>query len=122
MDSFSVCGACKTGTLHPLFAVRPKRSSKTTVTATANGRMAATSSRGTFFHIWVTLVFFWYCGVDRIVHAHTRADSPRMVVSIVSTGVRMPGSFGIDDDDEEEAEVDELILGIGKLGVEESRD
>ncbi|KAH9993362.1 SprT-like family-domain-containing protein [Russula vinacea] len=36
-----VCGACKTGTLHPLFTVRSKRSSK----MTANGQMAATSPR-----------------------------------------------------------------------------
>ncbi|KAI9465124.1 SprT-like family-domain-containing protein [Russula earlei] len=42
-----VCGACKTGTLHPLFTVRPKRSSK----KTANGRLAATSPRGAFYHL-----------------------------------------------------------------------
>jgi hypothetical protein len=40
-----VCGACKTGTLHPLFTVRSKRSSK--MTANGNARMAATSPRGT---------------------------------------------------------------------------
>jgi len=81
---FLVCGACKTGTLHPLFSVRAKRSSKMTA-VTANGRMAATSPR----------------------------DSPRMAVP-VSTGVRMPGSFEFDDD---EAEVDELVLSVRKLGV-----
>jgi hypothetical protein len=42
-----VCGACKTGTLHPLFTVRSKRSSK----MTANGRMAATSPRGMSCHL-----------------------------------------------------------------------
>jgi len=65
-------------------------------------------------------LFFGFFGFDRI--AHTRADSPRMVAPVVSTGARMPGSFGCDDDDEEEAEVDDLILGIRKLGVKEGRD
>lgn len=40
-----VCGACRTGTLRPLFTVRAKTSSR----MTANGRMAATSPRGAFF-------------------------------------------------------------------------
>ena len=62
--------------------------------------------------------FLSFVGFDRI--AHTRADSPRTVVPVVSTGVRMPGSFGCDDDDEE-AEVDDLILGIRTLGVKEGR-
>jgi len=33
----------------------------------------------------------------------------------VGTGVRMPGSFGFDDDDE--AELDELVLSVRKLGI-----
>jgi hypothetical protein len=47
-----------------------------------------------------------------------------MVGPVVGTNVRMPGSFGCDDDEEEEevAEVDALVLGIRKLGVKESRD
>jgi hypothetical protein len=44
-----------------------------------------------------------------------------MLVPVVSTGVRMPGSFGCDDDDEEEAEVDALILGIRELGVVDTK-
>ncbi|KAN0113517.1 SprT-like family domain containing protein [Russula decolorans] len=79
-----VCGACKTGTLHPLFTVRSKRSSK----MTANGRMAATSPR----------------------------DSPCTIVP-ERTGMRMPGSFGDSDGDEEV--VDKLILAIGELGVKD---
>jgi len=79
-----VCGACKTGTLHPLFTVRSKRSSK----MTANGQMAATSPR----------------------------DSPRTIVPLEQTGIRMPGSFDFDDD---EVEIDKLILGVRELGVKD---
>lgn len=79
---------------------------------TADGRMAATSPRGAFFCIWATLLVLI-----------ARTDSPRVAVPVVvNTGARMPGSFGCDDDDEEEAEVDALILGIRKLGVKEGRD
>jgi hypothetical protein len=68
--------------------------------------MAATSPRGAFS----------FGGFFCLVFNHLYADSPRMV----GTDIRMPGSFGCDDD-EEEAEVDALILGIRKLGVRESR-
>ena len=43
-------------------------------------------------------------------------DSPRAVVPVgTGSGVRMPGSFECDDDDE--TELDELVVGIRKLGV-----
>jgi hypothetical protein len=43
-------------------------------------------------------------------------DSPRAVVPVgTGSGVRMPGSFECDDDDE--AELDALVVGIRKLGV-----
>ncbi len=42
-------------------------------------------------------------------------DSPRTVVP-ERTGMRMPGSFGNGDSDEE---VDKLILGIRELGVKD---
>jgi hypothetical protein len=42
-------------------------------------------------------------------------DSPRMAVP-VGAGVRMPGSFGFGFDDDE-AELDELVLRVRKLGV-----
>jgi len=83
-----VCGACKTGTLHPLFAPFRAKGSSKIVTAVAAGRMAATSPR----------------------------NSPRAVVPVgTGSGVRMPGSFECDDDDE--AELDALVVGIRKLGV-----
>ena len=110
--SFSVCGACKTGTLHPLFTVRAKRSSassKVITAVTANGRMAATSPRGaSFISIFFAVVWAAVC----LYRPH--ADSPRMAVP-VGTGVRMPGSFGFDDDDD--AELDELVLSVRKLGI-----
>jgi hypothetical protein len=43
-------------------------------------------------------------------HLISNVDSPHPVVP-VPTGMRMPGSFGCDD------EVDRLILGIRELGV-----
>jgi len=90
-----VCGACKIGTLHPLFTVRPRKSpSKRT---TADGRQAATSPR----------------------------DSPRLAAPAppgpvnVFTGMRMPGSFDCGDDG---AELDALIVALGELGVKEAGD
>jgi len=74
---------------------------------TANGRMAATSPRGSSF-----ISFCYHLGGCFAYIAH--ADSPRMAVP-VGTGVRMPGSFGFDDD---EAELDELVMSVRKLGVE----
>jgi hypothetical protein len=35
----------------------------------------------------------------------------------VGTSVRMPGAFGFDDDEDEVAELNELVLGVRKLGV-----
>ena len=84
---------------------------------TADGRMAATSPRGAFFFSFGRLLVFLGLIVWLHKHAYTRTDSPRMVLPVVSTGVRMPGSFGCDDDDDEEAGVNDLILGIRKLGV-----
>jgi hypothetical protein len=98
-----VCGACKTGTLHPLFTVRPK---KTTV----NSRMAATSPRGAF-----SFRFFFITHHMLSDHATPITDSPRAAVVPVDsgTGAKMPGSFGHDDD-----ELDELIQKINRLGVD----
>ncbi|KAH9034187.1 SprT-like family-domain-containing protein [Lactarius pseudohatsudake] len=86
-----VCGACKIGTLRPLFTVRTKTPRKT-----ANSQMAARSPR----------------------------DSPRAVgnspitIDDTTSGTRMmPGSF---DDDSEEFDLDELSLGIGRLGVKDN--
>jgi hypothetical protein len=80
--------------------------------------MAATSPRGAypFGRLFLYFVF------DLIVPTRARSDSPRMVGPVIGKNVRMPGSFGCDDDEEEEAEVDALVLGIHKLGVTESRD
>ncbi|KAH8988346.1 SprT-like family-domain-containing protein [Lactarius akahatsu] len=86
-----VCGACKIGTLRPLFTVRTKTPRKT-----ANSQMAARSPR----------------------------DSPRAVgnspitIDDTTSGTRMmPGSF---DDDSEEFDLDELSLGIRRLGVKDN--
>ncbi|KAI0000767.1 SprT-like family-domain-containing protein [Russula compacta] len=88
-----VCGACKTGALHPLFTVRSKTSSSSSSKIrTANGRMAATLPR----------------------------DSPRRTVVSVGTDMRMPGSFDHDDDDE--AELDELVLRIRELGTKDNEN
>ena len=108
-----VCGACKTGTLHPLFTVRSKRSSK----MTANGRMAATSPRGTSCHLGrlcFSFVFGWLLSAEKSSYPNT--DSPSTIVP-ERMGMRMPGSFGDSDGDEEA--VDKLILGIGGLGVKD---
>ncbi|KAH9001847.1 SprT-like family-domain-containing protein [Lactarius hatsudake] len=89
--SSAVCGACKIGTLRPLFTVRTKTPRKT-----ANSQMAARSPR----------------------------DSPRAVgnspitIDNTTSGTRMmPGSF---DDDSEEFDLDELSLGIRRLGVKDN--
>ncbi|KAH8977546.1 SprT-like family-domain-containing protein [Lactarius hatsudake] len=86
-----LCGACKIGTLRPLFTVRTKTPRKT-----ANSQMAARSPR----------------------------DSPRAVgnspitIDNTTSGTRMmPGSF---DDDSEEFDLDELTLGIRRLGVKDN--
>ncbi|KAI9435769.1 SprT-like family-domain-containing protein [Lactarius indigo] len=85
-----VCGACKIGTLRPLFTVRTKTPRKI-----ANSQMAARSPR----------------------------DSPQVVgkspITIDNTtrGTRtIPGSF---DDDSEEFDLDELSLGIRRLGFKD---
>jgi len=74
---------------------------------TANGRMAATSPRGASF---ISI----FCRLGGCLFISPTQDSPRMAVP-VGTGVRMPGSFGFDDDDE--AELDELVLSVRKLGI-----
>lgn len=51
-------------------------------------------------------------------HLISNVDSPRPVVP-VPTGMRMPGSFGCGDGDDE---VDRLILGIRELGVKDNFD
>lgn len=64
------------------------------------------------FHIFLVirwaavLLFFAYIA---------QPDSPRMAVP-VGAGVRMPGSFGFGFDDDE-AELDELVLRVRKMGV-----
>ncbi|KAI0287401.1 SprT-like family-domain-containing protein, partial [Russula brevipes] len=62
-----VCGACRTGTLRPLFTVRAKTSSR----MTANGRMAATSPRGAFFFVIWAAVFVRFLSCVRAHIAHT---------------------------------------------------
>lgn len=51
-------------------------------------------------------------------HLISNVDSPHPVVP-VPMGMRMPGSFGCDDDEDE---VDRLILGIRELGVKNDCD
>ena len=51
----SVCGACKIGTLHPLFAVRTKTPRKT-----VNSQMAARSPRGAFLSSLCSVPLFPY--------------------------------------------------------------
>ncbi|KAH9068047.1 SprT-like family-domain-containing protein [Lactarius deliciosus] len=112
-----VCGACKIGTLRPLFTVRTKTPRKI-----ANSQMAARSPRGAFliFHsITCSVSFVPYHRLTCIV-----LDSPRAVgnspitIDDTASGTRtMPGSF---DDDLEEFDLDELSLGIRRLGVKDN--
>jgi hypothetical protein len=62
-----------------------------------------------FFVILGTLSPF--CSALFYLISCLNADSPRTPMP-VCTGVRMPGSFGDDDD---EGGLDQLVLGIGKL-------
>lgn len=66
------------------------------------------------------LFFISFCFVGGALMGHliSNVDSPRPVVP-VPTGMRMPGSFGCGDGDDE---VDRLILGIRELGVKDSFD
>jgi len=85
-----VCGACKIGTLRPLFAVRTKTPRKT-----VNSRMAARSPRDS----------------PRAVGL-----SPININNTTSVTQMMPGSF---DDDSEEFDLDELSLQIRGLGIKD---
>lgn len=69
-----VCGACKTGTLHPLFTVRAKRSSK----MTANGQMAATSPRGMSCFLGGSFYFIscWWTSAVESSHLQRRLPAP----------------------------------------------
>jgi hypothetical protein len=63
---------------------------------------------------WAALFISFRAGGRALLnHLISNVDSPHPVVP-VPTGMRMPGSFGCDDDDDE---VDRLILGIRELGV-----
>jgi len=94
-----------------LFApFRAKGSSKIVTVAAAAGRMAATSPRSASI-CRLGGRFFPSCS-----NYIADVDSPRAVVPVgTGSGVRMPGSFECDDDDE--AELDALVVGIRKLGV-----
>jgi len=140
-----VCGACKTGTLHPLFTVRTRKSPSKPTTA-ANGRQAATLPRGALFVSYISSIlslggcfFFAFCRVVRLCFAErgllrfvrviapsppliNMSDSPRLATVPlgpvnVFTGMRMPGSFNFGDDG---AELDALVVGIRGLEVEEA--
>jgi hypothetical protein len=56
----------------------------------------------------------WLLSAEESSYAQ-RVDSPRTVVP-ERTDMRMPGSFGNGDSDEE---VDKLVLGIRELGVKD---
>jgi hypothetical protein len=83
---------------------------------TANGQMAATSPRGTSCGFGGSFfISFHFVGGALMGHLISNVDSPRPVVP-VPTAMRMPGSFGCGDGDDE---VDRLILGIRELGVKD---
>jgi hypothetical protein len=105
----SVCGACKIGTLHPLFAVRTKTPRKT-----VNSRIAA----GAFLIITCS-VFLFPTIILRVFvpdSPQTVGLSPITINNTTSVTRMMPGSF--DDDSEEfDLDLDELSLRIRGLGI-----
>lgn len=86
-----VCGACKIGSLRPLFTVRTKTPRKT-----VNSRMAARSPRDS---------------------PQTVGLSPININNTTGATRMMPGSFN--DDSEEEFDLDDLSLGIRGLGIKD---
>jgi len=88
---FLVCGACKIGTLRPLFTVRTKTPRKT-----VNSLMAARSPRDS---------------------PRAAGLSPIDINNTTGAARMMPGSFN--DDSEEEFALDELSLGICGLGIKD---
>lgn len=62
---------------------------------------------------------FWLAASVLRNHLIPNVDSPRTIVP-ERTGMRMPGSFGDNDGDEEA--VDKLILSIRELGVKDDDD
>jgi hypothetical protein len=81
-----------------------------TAVVASDGRMAATTPRGESSFISIFFLVIWWAFAYI-----AQPDSPRMAVP-VGAGVRMPGSFGFGFDDDE-AELDELVVRVRKLGV-----